>query len=170
MPPSRLTRRQFLHILFWSLFAFRPSSALAKAVPEIFASPKKRQIPFGPSLRAFVDVLMPADALSPAASVLGIEQQIIAHSKLDYRFQKLLSLGFKWLDSQVPGGFSHLPAEVQIRVVEWMSQADDNSLPRRLFELLRHETMSLYYADARSWPGFSFSQPPQPNGYPDHAA
>ena len=34
MPPSSLSRRQFLQILLWSLFAVRPSSALAKAVPE----------------------------------------------------------------------------------------------------------------------------------------
>jgi len=169
MPPSNLTRRQFLQVLLWSLFAIRPSSALAKAVPEIAASSKGPRTAFEQSLRAFVDVLIPADAFSPAASAVGVDAQIIALSKNDYRFRKLLSVGFKWLDSQMPGGFAQLPEDAQIRVVDWMSQADGNSLPRRLFEILRYESMSFYYADHRSWQGLSIQRPPQPIGYSDHA-
>lgn len=169
MPPFSLNRRQFLFLLFWSWFAIRPSRALAKAVPEIAAPPKAPRTSCAQTLRAFVDVLVPADALSPAASTLGVDTQIIAHSKIDARFRKLLTVGFKWLDVQIPGGFAQLPEDAQIRVVEWMSQADDNSLPRRLFEILRRETMSFYYADQRSWPGLGISRPPQPIGYPDHA-
>ena len=169
MPPTSLTRRQFLQILLWSLFAIRPSSALAKAVPEIAVPSKGPHAAFEQSLRAFVDVLIPADEHSPAASAVGVDAQIIAHAKNDYRFRKLLSVGFKWLDSQMSGGFAQLSDDAQIRVVEWMSQTESNSLPRRLFELLRYESMSFYYADHRSWPGLSISRPPQPLGYPDHA-
>jgi hypothetical protein len=169
MPPTRLSRRQFLQLLLWSLFAMRTSSALAKAVPEIAAPSNGPRAAFEQSLRAFVDVLIPADALSPAASAVGVDAHIIALSKNDYRFRKLLNVGFKWLDSQISGGFAQLPEDAQIRVVDWMSQADGNSLPLRLFEILRYESMSFYYADHRSWQGLSIQRPPQPVGYPDHA-
>jgi len=168
MPPTCLTRRQFLLVLLWSVFAMRPSRALAQAVPAINAPGTGPRASFAQSLRAFVDVLIPADALSPAASTLGVDVQIIAHSKNDPRFRRLLRVGFKWLDSQMPGGFAQLPEDAQIRVVEWLSQADSNSLPRRLFEILRHESMSFYYADHRSWPSLGINRPPQPIGYPDH--
>ena len=120
----------------------------------------------GVTLDAFLDVLLPADAMSPAATALDIGaemQEIIVPDSLP---GKLLSLGVTWLNSLDDRAFATLPEETQFKVVSWMSQADTNEIPGRFYQVIRLFAVELYYARPGAISGFPLQVAPQPQGYP----
>jgi hypothetical protein len=54
----------------------------------------------------------------------------------------------------------------QIKIVQWMSEADWNQIPRRFYELMRQVAIEVYYTDPAAWAGLALQRPPQPFGYP----
>jgi hypothetical protein len=118
------------------------------------------------ALAAFVDTLLPRDALSGSATDLGIDRQIWEFSKTEPDFRKLVSFGCRWLDMTGGPPFAKLPVDQQITVVSWMAQADWNDVPRRFYELMRQVSVELYYSTPAGWHGLPIQRPPQPLGYP----
>ncbi|SLN28632.1 hypothetical protein PEL8287_01303 [Roseovarius litorisediminis] len=118
------------------------------------------------TLDAFLDVLLPADAMSPAASTLNIGAEMLEIIVPDSLPGKLLSLGLTWLDSLDARRFATLPEETQFKVVTWMSQADVNEIPGRFYQVIRLFAVELYYARPGAITGFPLQVTPQPQGYP----
>ncbi|MFL4469610.1 gluconate 2-dehydrogenase subunit 3 family protein [Tateyamaria armeniaca] len=118
------------------------------------------------TLAAYLDVLLPADEHSPAASTLGIEADIIDFAKQVPQFQQLLAIGTDWLNTTGRGPFHTLSLVDQQRVVEWMRTADRKYVPGRFYLLVRLTGVEFYYAHAEATGGFDLNPAPQPAGYP----
>lgn len=157
-PGPLVLRRRLLKIVgvFFLGRAFDISPALAKAAP----SPSERA-----TFAAFLDVLLPRDALSGSATDLRVDEQLwmLAHS--DARFHRLIELGCQWLNMTGGPPFTDLAAEQQIAIVEWMSNSDWDQVPRRFYELVRQTAVEVYYSNPATWRGMSIEHPPQPLGY-----
>lgn len=117
------------------------------------------------TLAAFLDVLLPRDALSGSASDLGVHDELWDVARSDPRFERLLALGCRWLDMTGGPPFHELPTEQQIALIEWMSASDWNGVPRRFYELVRQTAVESYYSHPESWRGMAIERPPQPLGY-----
>lgn len=154
-----LKRRDSLLMLFWGFTALRPSKNLLAA--------ENRTTDTKTNLSIFLDTLIPADHITPSASAVGVTDDILTIAANDKLLNKLITLGCQWLDLQTEVRFSELPEEYRIRLLEWMSNAGTNSLPRKFFVITRHLAMSHYYRKPDSWKGLPVSRPPQPIGYPD---
>lgn len=118
------------------------------------------------TLDAFLDVLLPADDLSPAASALGIGAEITDFATESPLFERLLAAGCQWLDALDARRFAELPDETQTAVVTFMSTSDFNEVPRRFYHLTRLLAVEFYYARAEAIAGFPLAVAPQPAGYP----
>lgn len=117
------------------------------------------------TLAAFLDTLLPRDELSGSATDLGIDGQLWAFSTSEPDFRKLVDYGCRWLNMTGSSQFSALASEQQIAVVDWMSRADWNEIPRRFYELVRQVAIELYYANPAARKGLPISRSPQPLGY-----
>ena len=161
------TRRRFFSGLLLvaaqtSLFGWpRPGEAAENAAPASPAAPAA-------TLAAFLDTLLPRDALSGSASDLGVPDTILNESAGDEPYSRLIRVGCLWLDRAAEGRFATSSARVQEVIVAWMADSDWNEVPRRFYELLRQRAVELYYSRPESWAGLAITRPPQPIGYPDH--
>ena len=118
------------------------------------------------TLAAYLDVLLPADDLSPAASAVGIEADVIDFAGQVPQFEQLLALGTAWLNTTGQGPFHSLSTGDQGRVVAWMQAADRGFIPGRFFLLVRLTGMEFYYSHPDANAGFDLNPAPQPAGYP----
>ena len=118
------------------------------------------------TLAAFLDTLLPRDELSGSATDLGTDRQLWEFSKTSPDFRKLVDYGCRWLNMTGGVRFSELATEQQIAIVDWMSQADWNGIPRRFYELVRQVTIELYFSNAASVNGLPIKNSPQPLGFP----
>ena len=118
------------------------------------------------TLAAYVDVLLPADQYSPAASALEIQDDIIGFAQQLPQFNQLLILGTEWLNQTGQGPFHTLSLSDQGRVVDWMRAADRNFIPGRFFLLVRLTGVEFYFSRPEAVAGFDVNPAPQPAGYP----
>ena len=121
-----------------------------------------------PALAAFIDTLLPADDMSPAASELGIAKTMLAESAADELYTRLITVGCAFLDRAAEGKFAESNARVRDVIVTWMTEADYDEVPRRFYEVVRQRAVELYYSRTEGWGGLPIRRPPQPLGYPDH--
>ena len=115
---------------------------------------------------AFLDTLLPRDALSGSATDLGVDQAIWELATEQPLLQKLLVFGSRWLDNTGGPPFAELDEDSRIAIADWMSKADWNEIPGRFFHLVRHLALEFYYSQPDSWAGLPLDHPPQPNGFP----
>jgi gluconate 2-dehydrogenase subunit 3-like protein len=115
---------------------------------------------------AFVDVLLPADAHSPAASALGVAEEILEVAAEVPPFERLIALASQWLNQTASVPFHQLNDADQITVVRWMSEADFDQIPRRFYHLTRLSAIEVYYAQTPAIGGLPLNPAPQPLGYP----
>lgn len=146
----------------WPLPASAALPAAASAAPDA-------DIEMGKASVALVDVLVPADAIAPSASQLGVGALLVAQAKEDAVFGAWLGAGLAWLDQGTAGSFAIAAEAEQTRLVETLAAAPPGSQLRTFLELIRLKTMTAYYADPRSQSGMAIERPPQPLGYPDFA-
>lgn len=156
---SSATRRRLFKIVgaFFLGASIEPVSAVL-ATP---VSDRERA-----TLAAFLDTLLPADKLSGSATDLGVDLQLWAFAKTAADFRKLVEYGCRWLNMTGGALFAELAAEQQIAVVDWMSRADWNEIPRRFYELVRQVAIELYFSNPASIGGLPIKRSPQPLGYP----
>lgn len=131
--------------------------------PAHAATPAKNE---RATVRAFLDILLPRDALSGSANDLGVHDKLLAFARTDASFGRLLSVGSQWLNMTGSVPFARLSGDQQTAIVTWMSAADWNEIPRRFYELVRQIAIELYFSQPGSWAGLPISRPPQPLGYP----
>ena len=120
------------------------------------------------TLTAFLDTILPRDALSGSASDLGVPAAIVTAAKGDELYSRLVDVGCQWLDRAAEGSFSASSPQAQLTIVAWMAESPWDEVPRRFYELLRQSALELYYSRPESWAGLEITRPPQPVGYPDH--
>ena len=53
-------------------------------------------------------------------------------------------------------------------VVEDFARAEEGSVPRFLYGIVRDRAMQLHYTNAAAWRVVQFLRPPQPRGYRDY--
>ena len=117
-------------------------------------------------MAAFLDILLPRDALSGSATDLAVHDQLLAFARTDASFGRLLGIGCQWLNMTGGVPFAQLSGDQQTAVVTWMSTADWNEIPRRFYELVRQVAIELYFIQPAAWGGLPISRSPQPRGYP----
>jgi hypothetical protein len=167
----RLTRRQLLigSALGWILSRVLPSRATMLTLPVTSSWPSQ---PIASTLAAYVDVLIPAD-VTPSATALDVDKQLLAVASGQQDYQTLLELGLDWLNrrarEQYGGHFPELDEGSREAVVAQAAAAGYNTLPRVFFERTRADAFFHYYGRPESWPGITgYSGPPQPLGFLDY--
>jgi hypothetical protein len=163
-----VTRRSFLN---WTAAAAMITAHPARA----FAAPNETgkidtQTMTLSAINAAIDVLIPADELTPSASKIGIGEKIVSQATTDPLFKSWLIEGLKWFDQGVEGSFVKHDVLSQTQLMQTLADSPVGSPTRIFFELLRLRTMTAYYADPRSLNGLVIERPPQPIGYPDFAS
>lgn len=118
------------------------------------------------TLAAFLHTLLPADNLSGSATDLGVDRQLWVFANTSADFRKLVGYGCRWLNMTGGTPFADLPGDQQVAIVDWMSRADWNEIPRRFYELVRQVAVELYYSNPDSLSGLPINRSPQPQGYP----
>ncbi|MGB5260007.1 MAG: gluconate 2-dehydrogenase subunit 3 family protein [Gammaproteobacteria bacterium] len=125
-------------------------------------------------LQAWIDTLLPADEVSPAASELGVAARVADNARGNPDFLKLIRTGCRWLDQQArtqdKQAFAQLEAPERERVVRLAEQATAKSLPRVFFERTREYAFLFYYAQPQTWAMLDYPGPPQPLGFTDHTS
>jgi hypothetical protein len=120
-----------------------------------------------PALAAFLDTLLPEDAFGPAASTLGIAEEVLAYAPQGSDLHRLIALGTGWLDGlDAPRAFADLPASTRHDVLRFLEQADRAQVPGRFFFVMRQFAMELYHARAETVADLPINPAPQPEGYP----
>lgn len=123
-----------------------------------------RPLPAGP-LAEIVDLILPADAMSPSASDLGVHTEIqntIAGHPL---LRRLFEYGLTWIDQVGGRPFLELPREAQLQILNFAEQADFNQVPGRFFAVLRVLACELYFSQTEAIAGYPLNDAPQPDGY-----
>lgn len=143
--------------------AFLLGCTIEVASAPAMASPRGEE---QATLAAFLDTLLPRDQLSGSATDLGVDRQLWAFANTSADFRKLVDYGCRWLNMTGGAQFSDLASEQQIAVVDWMSRADWNEIPRRFYELVRQVSVELYYSNPAALGGLPIKRSPQPEGYP----
>ena len=118
------------------------------------------------TLGAYLDVLLPADDLTPAASALNVAEDLVQFASESPPFRQFLAVGTHWLNQTGRGPFHTLSLSDQERVVDWMSKADRDTLPGRFFLLVRLIGVEFYYSKPEVARAFGLNPAPQPAGYP----
>jgi hypothetical protein len=164
-----LKRRDLFLMIFWGFTALRSNKALSAAadLPLASSSIVNSTTNIEHTLSAFLDTLIPHDKITPSATAAGVTDDMLTLAGKDKLIARLIMLGCQWLDLQTQVKFSELPDEARERILEWMSHANGNSLPRKFFDITRHMAMGFYYRKPAMWKGLPVTRPPQPFGYPD---
>ncbi|MBY8974320.1 gluconate 2-dehydrogenase subunit 3 family protein [Rhodobacteraceae bacterium NNCM2] len=161
-PVARIDRRQ----LCLTAFLFSLPGAAALAAVERTSDLETRLI-------SYADTILPADE-TPSASQLGSHARILARAEGDERFRQILVFGLDTLD-EICRRSSGRPMtdtsdEYRHLAVAEISRRPPSDLVGWFFAATRAELFFDYYARPESWPGLGIDAPPQPVGYPDHAA
>ena len=149
-------------------------SVLSKVVPALAVSPPAQTSPrvADATLRAYVDVLIPADE-TPSGTALGVDKQLLAVAAGKPPSQRLLDSGLEWLNDQARAkygrNFPELEQGVREEIVHEASAAAEGTLPRVFFERTRTSAFFYYYGHPESWRGIrQYRGPPQPLGFSDY--
>lgn len=159
-------RRRFLRLLV-AFSTFVPASVLL-AVPTGKSTRKISIRALGP----YLDTLIPEDQ-APSATQLGVDKHLIAISRTNPRFARLIALGCEWLDKQGRErgveDFAALDETMRETMVAGAEQSPAGSLPRSFFTSTHKMAFRQYYAHPDSWPSLGYAGPPQPFGFLDYA-
>ena len=160
----RQARRRFFigSALVWVLSRVTPSRAARPPSAPLDDS----------TLRAYVDVLIPADE-TPSATALGVDKQLLLVARGQRNYQRLLEFGLHWLNEQARGNYGRSFPELDERnrelVVGQAAAAGHRTLPRMFFERTRADAFFHYYGRPESWRGIAhYRGPPQPRGLLDY--
>jgi len=127
--------------------------------------------------RAFVsrvvDLLVPADDVSPGALELGVHETILTRAKDNKTLRNTIKNGRKWFDEQSESlnadNFLGLDEAKQITLIEKAEASTIQSTGNKFFSRMRVEVFKEYYSSPESWISLCYQGPPQPNGFLDYA-
>ena len=160
VPPSAERRRAVRRLALGMAFACTDLQALAAAG----GSDGERIVR---TFVAFCDTLVPADALTPAASALGVPKAILGDIAGQPLGERLLAAGCDWLDRECQGDFAAAAESLRHAALERMQAMPWESPAGRFFVLMRNTVMADYYVQPLAWRGLALDRPPQPLGFFD---
>lgn len=163
----KLRRRWFLGALLAAgMLGWVARADAARSASKVRTKPHAKgllnQIPS--ALTPFIDHLIPADELTPAASALKVPDSIWQQALGDPQLRHLIDVVCQWLDHYGEGFAALQPDEREV-LVQWMSKAPWDSPQRRFFHWVRERAFTLYYTQPASWKGLPTDRPPQPIGH-----
>ena len=161
---------------YWRRDILRTLGLLVSFLPArvLLALPLEKQGRIGAlnALPAFLDTLIPED-ISPSASQLNVDRDLIGLSGQNPDLDRLLVLGCAWLNEQAKKRgqqvFENLDETLRIAIVQLAEQSAERSLPRVFFNAVQHYAFGIYYAHPEAWASMGYNGPPQPVGFPDFA-
>jgi Gluconate 2-dehydrogenase subunit 3 len=160
--PRHFTRRQALALIAAALATTAAHGAGALALE---GQPTVGAPAMADTFAAFCDTLVPADALSPAASALGVPARILAEVDANPQLQRLVAFSMAWLDQAAGGAFAGADEGLRDAILEAMSKLPWEAPQRRCFDLMRDLVMGYYYSRPEALAGMAVDRPPQPAGY-----
>lgn len=163
----RLRRRWFLRALCaGGLLGWLAQVEAVVAAPRRVRAPASRagQAHLPAALSPFIDHLIPADELTPAASAWDVPQRLWQQAQDEPAFRQLIEWTCDWLD-RYGDGYAALHHDEREVLMQWMAKAPWDAPQRRFFHLVREEAFKLYYSDSRAWVGLPLNHPPQPQGF-----
>ncbi|MGZ5155107.1 MAG: gluconate 2-dehydrogenase subunit 3 family protein [Caldimonas sp.] len=161
-PASPERRRAARRLALAAAFACTDLAALA-ATPAPAAGGERLARTFA----SFCDTLVPADALTPAASALGVANAILGELRGDELGERLLAAGCAWLDADCQGDFAGAGEAARVAALERMQAMPWESPAGRFFVVMRNTVMADYYVQPAAWRGLALDRPPQPLGFFD---
>lgn len=124
------------------------------------------------ALSGFIDILIPADDGTPAASSLHVPRAVVDAAARDRRVQRILAMGCRRLNNTAKTlgvrNFSALREQSREDIVEATAAPGAAPLPKAFFTIVRDLSMRAYYAHAAAWGGLGYAGPPQPDGFIDY--
>lgn len=171
MPRIALTRRVFLLLTGAGVLGALP---LARWLGHRREPLQVLQTGLRPTLRQCLDTLLPADALTPAATGLDLDAELLAAlARLPPRHSRLCLQGLEWCEQRArerhDRDFARLgPAQCDA-ILQQAAEAPAASMPARFIQRLRDQAFQLYYAHPEALAGMAGAGPPQPMGYPRYA-
>ena len=132
--------------------------------PQLLIAQSSLKLSHEDILRLLVDALLPADALTPAASALNVHRQILNEATQNPALTLLISDGCQWINQSF-ASFSSFDSMQMERLLLAMSTADWDTGPRNFYHEIRDRAVMYYYADPKAWVGSVINRPPQPIGY-----
>ncbi len=136
-------------------------------LPTLAAAPSRGgdEARIARTFAAFCDTLIPADALTPAASALGVPAAILGDVRGDALGERLVGAGCAWLDVECGGDFAGASEPSRNAALERMQAMPWQSPAGRFFAVMRNTAMADYYVQPASWRGLALDRPPQPLGF-----
>ena len=127
-----------------------------------------------PALQRCLDTLLPADALTPAATDLGLDTELLAELEHSPPARRRLYLqGLDWCEQQARTRYArslaHLTLEECDAILHQAADTSPEAVPARFVLQLRDRAFALYYTHPEALTGITGAGPPQPAGYPDYA-
>ena len=159
-PASMQRRRAARHVALAGALACTDLPALAAAL-----SRGDDEARIARTFTAFCDTLIPADALTPAASALGVPGAILGDVRGDALGERLVGAGCAWLDAECGGDFAGADEASRNAALERMQAMPWQSPAGRFFVVMRNTAMADYYVQPQSWRGLALDRPPQPLGF-----
>ncbi|MFN7224756.1 MAG: gluconate 2-dehydrogenase subunit 3 family protein [Paracoccaceae bacterium] len=118
------------------------------------------------SLGAVLDVLLPDDSVTPAATAVGIDRDLRDFLAENDLLTQLFGAALGWMDQISGGSFSTANPDVQHDLLSQMSESDFNQIPGRFYHIIRALAVEFYYARPEALAGLPLNPAPQPLGYP----
>lgn len=166
-PSPRLagwTRRSFLQAVLGTLSLLSGGWILKR----VFL-PRSLRPPEVATLTVLVETLLP-DGEFPGAVRTNVMAALLAEPRPTRQQRRALVEGVQLLDSEArrrgAAGFTELKPEQRLDVVDVCARAEEGTLPRFFYRIVRDRAMQLHYANPIAWAAVRFPHPPQPQGYP----
>lgn len=164
----KISRRLALQLLAGTGLGMGLDPAAMTAEPQNALDPSAHR-----TLTSLVDTLIPDDGATPGAVQTGVEKRLVAMTQSIRQYRVLIVNGCLWLDDEArklgAPSFTDLGEEQRNAIIERASRAEQQSVPRRLFEATRNLVFFAYYGSASGWQAIGYGGPPQPVGFPDYA-
>lgn len=158
--PVSVGRRRAMRLL-----ALTAVAAAASGLPALAAETEADGDQLVATFNVFCDTLVPADALTPAASALGVPAAILADVRGNALAERLLAAGCSWLDDVCDGSFVDADEAQRNAACTRMAEEPWESPAGRFFQLMRNTVMADYYAQPQAWHGLALDRTPQPLGF-----
>lgn len=127
-----------------------------------------------PTLSAWIDTLYPEDESNPAASALGVPDQIEWKASTVHNYTELLKRGTAWANAEAnragKESFADLEEADRAKIVTTAESMPATSVPGMFFLHTLRDGALFYYGNRETWAAFGFPHPPQPTGFPGFAA
>lgn len=171
MPRIAFTRRLFLLLTGAGVLGALP---LARWLGHRREPLQVLQTGLRPTLRQCLDTLLPADALTPAATELDLDAELLAAlARLPARHSRLYLQGLEWCEQRAreryDQDFARLGPTQSDAILRQAAGSPAQTMPARFILRLRDQAFELYYAHPEALAGMAGAGPPQPIGYPRYA-